>query len=164
MKSKHKNYFKSVFSNFSKIISRDIREKNNFEFLEKNSRRTQSNRDWRPLKNKQGCRQRHSKMSPWIRPHQCPSQDSMTMLHLWMNTTLGDKRTVKVSNYERFVHSLLKWQLGSNNAARIDRGGPAGGNDRFSARLKTDISASSSGLRGFLKICLTISYDLVGRS
>jgi hypothetical protein len=48
MKSKHKNYFKSVFSNFSnfsKIISREIREKNNFEFLEKFSRRTQSTPD-----------------------------------------------------------------------------------------------------------------------
>jgi hypothetical protein len=45
MKSKFKNYFNSVFSNFSnfsKIISREIRENNYFEFLEKFSRRTQS--------------------------------------------------------------------------------------------------------------------------
>jgi hypothetical protein len=45
MKSKYKNYFKLVFSNFSnflKIISREIRENNYFEFLEKFSRRTQS--------------------------------------------------------------------------------------------------------------------------
>jgi hypothetical protein len=42
MKSKYKSYFKSVFSNFSKIISREIRENNYFEFLEKFSRRTQS--------------------------------------------------------------------------------------------------------------------------
>jgi hypothetical protein len=45
MKSKYQNYFKSVFSNFSyfsKIISREIRENNYFEFLEKFSRRTQS--------------------------------------------------------------------------------------------------------------------------
>jgi hypothetical protein len=44
MKSKFKNYFKSVFSNFSnfwKIISREIRENNYFEF----SRRTQSSLD-----------------------------------------------------------------------------------------------------------------------
>jgi hypothetical protein len=43
--SKYKNYFKSVFSNFSnisKIISREIQEKIYFEFLEKFSRRTQS--------------------------------------------------------------------------------------------------------------------------
>jgi hypothetical protein len=33
---------KLVFSNFSKIISREIREKNYFEFLEKFSRRTPS--------------------------------------------------------------------------------------------------------------------------
>jgi hypothetical protein len=42
---KIKNYFKSVFSNFSnfsKIISREIRENNYFEFLQKFSRRTQS--------------------------------------------------------------------------------------------------------------------------
>jgi hypothetical protein len=45
MKSKFKNYFNSVFSNFSnfsKIISREIRENNYFEFLEKFSRSTQS--------------------------------------------------------------------------------------------------------------------------
>jgi hypothetical protein len=45
MKSKYKNYFKSgfsMFSNFSKIISREIREKYYFEFLEKFSRQTQS--------------------------------------------------------------------------------------------------------------------------
>jgi hypothetical protein len=41
MKLKYKNYFKSVFSNFSKIISRKIREKKN-EYLEKFLRRTQS--------------------------------------------------------------------------------------------------------------------------
>jgi hypothetical protein len=40
--SKYKNYFKSGFSNFSKIISLEIREKYYFEFLEKLSRRTQS--------------------------------------------------------------------------------------------------------------------------
>jgi hypothetical protein len=48
MKSKFQNYFKSVFSNFSKIISREIRENNYFEFLEKFSRRTQSNLDVTP--------------------------------------------------------------------------------------------------------------------
>jgi hypothetical protein len=42
MKSKFKKYFKSGFSNFLKIISREIREKIYFEFLEKFSRRTQS--------------------------------------------------------------------------------------------------------------------------
>jgi hypothetical protein len=45
MKSKLKKYFKSGFSNFSnfsKIISQEIREKIYFEFLEKFSRRTQS--------------------------------------------------------------------------------------------------------------------------
>jgi hypothetical protein len=31
----------------------------------------------------------------------------------------------------------------------------SGGNDRFCARLKTDISASSSGLRGRTRSCLT---------
>jgi hypothetical protein len=30
-----------------------------------------------------------------------------------------------------------------------------GGNDRFCARLKTDISASNSGLRGRTRSCLT---------
>jgi hypothetical protein len=39
---KYKNYFKSGFSNFSKLFSREIREKYYFEFLEKFSRRTQS--------------------------------------------------------------------------------------------------------------------------
>jgi hypothetical protein len=33
----------------------------------------------------------------------------------------------------------------------------SGGNDRFCARLKTDISAFSSGLQGHLRSCLTIS-------
>jgi hypothetical protein len=32
----------------------------------------------------------------------------------------------------------------------------SGGNDRFCARLKTDISAFSSGLQGHLRSCLTI--------
>jgi hypothetical protein len=32
----------------------------------------------------------------------------------------------------------------------------SGGNDRFCARLKTDISAFSSGLQGHLRLCLTI--------
>jgi hypothetical protein len=32
----------------------------------------------------------------------------------------------------------------------------SGGNDRFGARLKTDISAFSSGLQGHLRSCLTI--------
>jgi hypothetical protein len=31
----------------------------------------------------------------------------------------------------------------------------SGGNDRFCARLKTDISASNSGLRGRTRSCLT---------
>jgi hypothetical protein len=31
----------------------------------------------------------------------------------------------------------------------------SGGNDRFCARLKTDISASNSGLRGRMRSCLT---------
>jgi hypothetical protein len=31
----------------------------------------------------------------------------------------------------------------------------SGGNDRFCARLKTDISASNSGLRGGTRSCLT---------
>jgi hypothetical protein len=33
--------------------------------------------------------------------------------------------------------------------------GHSGGNDRFCARLKTDISASNSGLRGRTRSCLT---------
>jgi hypothetical protein len=32
----------------------------------------------------------------------------------------------------------------------------SGGNDRFCARLKTDISAFSSGLQGHMRSCLTI--------
>jgi hypothetical protein len=35
-------------------------------------------------------------------------------------------------------------------------GSHSGGNDRFCARLKTDISAFSSGLQGHLTSCLTI--------
>jgi hypothetical protein len=34
--------------------------------------------------------------------------------------------------------------------------GHSGGNDRFCARLKTDISAFSSGLQGYLRSCLAI--------
>jgi hypothetical protein len=39
---------------------------------------------------------------------------------------------------------------------RVGRGpGHSGGNDRFCARLKTDISAFSSDLQGHLRSCLT---------
>jgi hypothetical protein len=63
MKSKYKNYLKSGFSNFSnfsKIISREIREKYYFEFLEKFSRRTQSNKAMSPtLQNNDVWRQKN---------------------------------------------------------------------------------------------------------
>jgi hypothetical protein len=40
--------------------------------------------------------------------------------------------------------------------ARHPLTGHSGGNDRFCARLKTDISAFSSGLQGHMRSCLTI--------
>jgi hypothetical protein len=43
------------------------------------------------------------------------------------------------------------------NSSRCDTTPHSGGNDRFCARLKTDISAFSSGLQGHLRSCFTIS-------
>jgi hypothetical protein len=58
-----------------------------------------------------------------------------------------------------FLAASTECSAGSNDHFVVGGGGgggPSGGNDRFCARLKTDISAFSSGLQGHLRSCLTI--------